>query len=508
MNETPTDGPKPKASWLILIVLALAQFMLIVDVTIVNIALPSIQRNFALSDANLQWIVTAYALTFGGFLLLGGRAADLFGRRATFLSGLTVFTLASLGSGLARSGNELIAFRALQGLAGAFMAPAALSMVLVTYPEGQQRNVALAVWGAVASAGGALGVLLGGIFTQYLGWRWNFFINVPIGVLVFIATITLVGKFKSEATNHDLDLVSAALVTGGLMIIVFGLTKAPTYGWTDHRTLAYFGIGALSLLAFVVNETAVRQPLMPLRIFRLPNLAAADGVMLLMAASLFSSIFLITLYVQDVLGYSPIKTGVSFLVFPAFVAIAATNVPRLIKRIGYRPILIGAPMLMSAGLFFESGIPLAGSYWTHVAPGLILMALGMGATFVSVTIAATSGVSSNEAGLASGLVTTSQQIGGAIGLAAVTAVAASGTVNYLKNLHLLAPPSHSIVAIATVHGFQDGYLAAGCFSLGASVLAILFIRSPQPQPAPQPAAPVQPANQSVVQTISMQPEHE
>jgi len=492
-----TPEPKEKTSWLILVVLALAQFILIVDVTIVNIALPSIQRTFALSNTNLQWVVTAYALTFGGFLLLGGRSADLFERRTMFLSGLTVFTLASLGSGLARTGDMLITFRAIQGLAGAFMSPAALSIVLVTYSEGSQRNVALAAWGAVASAGAALGVLLGGVFTQYLGWRWNFFINVPIGVVVFIATIMLIGKYRSQSVSRSLDLVSAALVTGGLMTLVYGLTKASTYGWGDHRTLTYFGISAVALVAFVVNETAVKYPLMPLRIFRVRNIAGADAVMLLMSAGLFSSIFLVTLYVQDLLGYSPIKTGLSFLVFPACVAIAATNVPRLIRKIGFRPILIGAPMLMSAGLFFESGIPLSGSYWTYVAPGMVLIALGMGATFVSVTIAATSGVAKNESGLASGLVTTSQQIGGATGLAAITAVAASSTTHYLSNLHLVAPPTPDVVAAATVHGFQDGFLAAGFFALGAAILAALFIHSPKAVSAPEQTASPLPASESV-----------
>lgn len=491
MPETDMPQTSPKPNWMTLIVLALAQFILIVDVTIVNIALPAIQRQFSMSNTDLQWIVTAYALTFGGFLLLGGRAADLLARRAVFLTGLTVFTLASLGSGLSTSGTMLITFRAIQGLAGAFMSPAALSMVLVTYREGAQRNTALAVWGAVASAGGALGILLGGIFTQYLGWRWNFFINVPIGIIVFAATLMVVGKYKSETVSRSLDLVSAALVTSGLMILVFGLTKVSTYGWTDHRTLAYFGASAIALIAFVVNETAVKEPLMPLSIFRIRNIAAADSVMLLMAAGLFSSIFLLTLYVQTLLGFSPIKTGISFLIFPVCVAIAATNVPRLIRRIGYRPILIGAPMLMSAGLFFESGIASSGDYWTHVAPGMILMALGMGATFVSVTIAATSGVPRSEAGLASGLVTTSQQIGGAVGLATITAVAATSASHYLKSVHLMAPPSHELVAIATIHGFQDGFLVGGFFALGAAILAFIFIRPVAPAPAPAQPAPVQ-----------------
>jgi EmrB/QacA subfamily drug resistance transporter len=486
MGDTDAVQAQPKAGWLILINLALAQFMLVVDVTIVNIALPSIQRAFNMTDSNLQWIVTAYALTFGGFLLLGGRFADLFGRRLMFLMGLVAFTLASLGSGLAHTGNLLIVFRGIQGLAGAFMSPAALSMVLVTYREGQERNVALSVWSAVAAAGGALGILLGGIFTQYLGWRWNFFINVPIGVIVFAATLALIPKHQSEQDSKNVDIIGAALVTGGLMTLVYGLVKAPLYGWSDHRTVSYFAIAIVALIAFVINEMQVKNPLVPLRIFLTRNLAAADVVIMLMGAALFASFFIGTLYVQNQLGFSPIKTGLSFLIFPAVVAIVATTVPRLIRRIGFRPILIGGPLCMAAGLFFESGIPLHGNYWTVVAPGFILMALGMGATFVSSTIAATSGVAPTESGLASGLWTTSQQIGGAIGLAAITAIATSSSNTFFKTYFVPGAPVKPLVAEATIHGFQSGFLLAAYFALAASVVALLFIRSPKPATQSQP----------------------
>jgi EmrB/QacA subfamily drug resistance transporter len=476
-------GAKPKTSWLTLVVLALAQFMLIVDVSIVNIALPTIQSAFAMTDASLQWVLTAYALTFGGFLLLGGRSADYFGRRRTFLAGLTVFVLASLGSGLARSGETLIVFRALQGLAGAFVSPAALSMVLVTYSEGRQRNIALAVWGAIAAAGGALGVLLGGVFTQYLSWRWNFFVNIPIGVVVFAATMALLPKHAAEPGKRHLDLPGAVLVTAGLMTLVYGLVKAPEYGWGDQRTIALFGAAAVALVAFVINESLTRHPLMPLRIFRVRNIAGADAVMLLVSASVFSSLFIVTLYVQEVLGYSPIKTGLSFLLFPACIAIAATNVPRLVGRIGYRPIMIAGPMLMAAGLFLESGVRVGGDYWSSVAPGMVLLALGMGATIVSTTIAATSGVAARESGLASGLLTTSQQIGGAIGLAAVTAVLTSSATRYLDSLSAGIRPTPSLIVAATVHGFENGLLVGGYFVLGAAILAAFMIRPAVQMPA-------------------------
>src|SRR5665213_19389 len=366
--KATTKGPTNH--WLILILLALAQFMVVLDVSIVNVALPSVQKAFSMSQTSLQWIITAYTLTFGGFLLLGGRAADLFGRRRTFLAGLTVFALASLADGLSNSGGMLIAFRTIQGLAGAFMSPAALSIVLVTYRQGHERNVALSVWGAVASGGAAVGVLLGGIFTQYLGWRWNFFVNVPIGIGVVVTALKILSKHESETEHNDLDLLGAVLVTGGLMGLVYALVKAPVLGWTQHTTLTYFALSILALLVFLVNESRVKHPLMPLRIFRIRNLSGADSMMLLIAAGLFSIFFFTTLYLQEILGYTPIKTGVSFLVVPIAIAVTATNVPRLIQKIGYKPILMVAPLVVSSGLFWVSHIPVNGTFWGNVAPGM------------------------------------------------------------------------------------------------------------------------------------------
>ncbi|HSW85172.1 MAG TPA: MFS transporter [Candidatus Saccharimonadales bacterium] len=466
--------------WLVLVLLALAQFMVVLDVSIVNVALPAIQQAFHMSAASLQWVITAYSLTFGGFLLLGGRAADLFGRRKIFLLGISAFTIASLGSGLAQTGGMLIVFRALQGLAGAFMSPSALSIVLVTYREGHERNVALSVWGAVASGGAAVGVLAGGIITQYLTWRWNFFVNVPVGILVVFSALRVLDPHDSTADHNSLDLPGAISVTAGLMMLVYALVKAPFYGWTEHRSLTYFGISFALLLFFLINESRAKHPLMPLRIFRIRNLAGADSLMLCMAAGLFSIFFFTTLYLQEILGYTPIKTGVSFLVVPIAIAITATNVPRLIQRIGYRPILMVAPLIVSAGLFWISHLPVNGTFWGNVAPGMILLGLGMGATFVSVTIAATSGVPQHEAGLASGLLTTSQQIGGALGLAVLTGVATSSAARYILNLHLQVPPTHEMLATATVHGFHDGYLIASTFGIVASLIATFVIRN---QPA-------------------------
>jgi EmrB/QacA subfamily drug resistance transporter len=472
-----TAGKQQTSHWLVLILVALAQFMVVLDVSIVNVALPAIQRGFHMSDTSLQWIVTAYTLTFGGFLLLGGRAADLFGRRRTFLTGTVFFTIFSLIDGLSGSGGMLTIFRTLQGLSAAFMSPAALSIVLVTYREGHERNVALSVWGAVASGGAAVGVLLGGIFTQYLGWRWNFFNNVPVGIFVVITALRILDKHESEADHNSLDLFGAVSVTAGLMSLVYALVEAPTRGWTGHTALTFFGIAIVALAFFIYNENRVAHPLMPLRIFRIRNLVGADLLMLCMAGGLFSIFFFTTLYMQEVLGYTPIKTGVSFLVIPVAIAITATNVPRLIKRVGYRPILMTAPLVVSAGLFWVSHLPVNGTFWGNVAPGMILLGLGMGATFVSATIAGTSGVPKHEAGLASGLLNTSQQIGGSLGLAVLTGVATSSSARYIKNLNLLSPPSPHTVAAATVHGFHDGYLIASTFGVFAALIATFVIRN-------------------------------
>ncbi len=472
----PKQSGKQANHWFILVLLALAQFMVVLDVSIVNVALPAIQKAFHMNATSLQWIVTMYSLTFGGFLLLGGRMADLFGRRRTFLAGVVLFTLASLADGLAQSGGMIIAFRGIQGLAGAFMSPAALSIILVTYKEGHERNVALSVWGAVASGGAAVGVLAGGIITQYLTWRWNFFVNVPVGIFVIFTALQILDRHESTLEHNQLDLPGAILVTGGLMSLVYALVKAPTDGWTSHTPLLFFGIALVALIEFVRNENRVEHPLVPMRIFRIRNLLGADLLMLCMASGLFSVFFFTTLYLQEILGYTPVKTGVSFLVVPVAIAITATNVPRVIQKIGYKPILMVAPLVVSAGLFWVSHIPVNGTYWGNVAPGMILLGLGMGATFVSATIAGTSGVPHHEAGLASGLLNTSQQVGGALGLAVLTGIATSSTTRFLHNLNLLEPPTHMELAKATVHGFHDGYLIASTFGIVAALIATFVIK--------------------------------
>lgn len=459
---------KHKGHWTILILLALAQFMVVLDISIVNVALPVLQRSLHLSATNLQWIVTAYTICFGGFLLLGGRAADLYGRRKIFLAGGLFFVLASLANGLATSGEMLIILRGLQGLGAAFMAPAALSIVLVTYREGHERNVALSVWGAVAAGGAAVGVLLGGLLTQYLSWRWNFFINVPVGLLVLAGIYKVIPKHESEERHNDLDLFGAISVTAGLVLLVFGLVKAPIYGWTDSVTLLCLGGAAALITAFIINEKRVKHPLVPLSIFKIRNLSGADLTQLPMAAAMFSTFFFTSLYLQNILGYSPVRTGLSFLVMPITLAATAANVPRVIQKIGYKKILMVSPLVVAAALFWLAHVPLHANYFTQIMPALMLMAIGMGFTFVSVTVAATSGVPHNKSGLASGLLNTAQQIGGSLGLAILSGVAASATVRYMMHT-----PDQ---AAALLHGFHIAYYIGAGFAVSAAVLAALILK--------------------------------
>lgn len=465
---------KARNHWLILVILALAQFIIVLDVSIVNVALPAIKTAFNMTQTNLQWIVTAYTLTFGGFLMFGGRAADLFGRKKLFLIGTALFGIASLLDGLATSGNALIFLRGLQGLSGALMSPAALSIVLVTYKEGHERNVALSVWGAVASGGAAAGVLLGGIITEYLGWRWNFFVNVPVTFLVFWAAWVLVDKHESEETHNDLDLPGAISITAALMLLVYGLVKAPTLGWLSGHSLAFFG-GSIALVAFFVfNELRVKNPLIPLNIFKIRNVTASNLMQLPVTAGMFSVFFFVSLYVQTILHFSPVRTGFSFLAVPFVIGIVATNIPKLIQRIGYKPILVIAPLFNAAAFWWLGHIRANGTYLHDVLPGLILMGIGMGAIFVSITIAATSGVPGNKSGLASGLLNTSQQIGGAIGLAILTGIASSGATSYMK--HLSSAPNQLTPVLAEVHGFQHAFYTASAFMVAASVLAFILIK--------------------------------
>ena len=453
---------------LILFIIALAQFMVVLDTAIVNVALPAIAEGLNFDGANsLQWVVTAYTLAFGGFLLLGGRAADLFGRKR--------ISIISLLCGIAQSDTMLNVARGAQGLAAAFMSPAALSIILTTFNEGKERNLALGIWGAIAAGGAAAGVLIGGILTQYLGWRWNFFVNVPVGIFVILATLKYVPESKANLDHKHLDLSGALFVTSGLMLLVYALTKAPEYGWTDNMTLILLSVSAALLATFVFNERQSKHPLMPLSIFKIRNIAAANLTQLPLIAGMFAMFFFITLYVQNILGYSPVKAGLSFLPITFIIGIVSTLVSRQIGKIGFKIPLIIGPGLMAIGLWMLGGVSVGGTYWGDVFPGLAVLSVGMGLVFVSITIAATNGVPDKESGLASGLLNTSQQIGGALGLAVLSGVASSATANYIAENGQGA----AVLAAAQVEGFQSAFYAGAWLTVAAIILTILFIKQPK-----------------------------
>jgi EmrB/QacA subfamily drug resistance transporter len=443
--------------------------MIVLDISILNVALPSIEREFNLGVKDLQWIVVAYTLCFGGFLLLGGRAADLYGRRRVFLSGVVCFTLVSLLIGIVDNPSYMIPLRGLQGLAAAFMSPSALSLVLALFTERNVRARALSIWGAVSAGGATAGLLLGGLLTEYLNWRWNFFVNVPIGVIVIIAALRLLPAHAAEERTKSLDLPGAVLVTSGLMLLVYALSQASSWGWMSASTLGLIALGVALIVAFIFNESRATHPLMPLSIFRIGNVAAADLVQLPITASLFSMFFFLSLYVQNILHYTPLEAGFAFLPTTLTVGMSAILAPRLIQRIGYKTILITAPLLLAGGLYTFGHVELGGTYLDFL-PGLLIMAAGLGFSFVSVTIAATTGVPPAESGLASGLLTTAQQIGGSLGLAILTSIAATTTANVMST-------SAEVPAQALLSGFHAAFYTGMWFAVGASVVALLFIRS-------------------------------
>lgn len=462
----PLNFMKQKSPWLIFFLVAIAQFMVVLDVSITNVALPTIKQTMHFSTNSLQWVITAYALTFGGFLLLGGRAADLFGRRRTLLIGMSGFTLFSFLIGISQTGFALIALRALQGLAAALMSPSALSIVLTTFREGKERNRALGYWATVATGGAAVGLLLGGVLTQYLGWRWNFFINVPVGIIMAFAISKIVPLHESEAEHSDLDLPGALLVTSGLISLVFMISEAPVWGVFSLPTIGLTILSILLLAFFVFNESKSKHPLIPLSIFKVRNVVGANMIMAPVAASLFGNFFLMSLYIQTVMHYSPVMTGLSFLPFPILMGYTSTQVSKLVSKYGYKRFLIIGPVLIAISFFLLSGLPVDGSYLFNILPATILMPIGNAMTFMPIIAAATSGVSSDRSGLASGLINTSQQMGGAVGLAVLSGVAAAVTAN---------AASFSKTG-ALVLGFDRAYFVAVFFMVFAITLAITVIK--------------------------------
>jgi EmrB/QacA subfamily drug resistance transporter len=454
--------------WRILAVVATAFFMTILDVSIVNVALPSIAVDLDFSQQNLQWVITAYAITFGGFLLLGGRAADLLGRRRVFIAGVALFTLASLVCGLAQSDGMLIASRAVQGLGGAIISPAALSIVMTSFDEGSERNKALGVWGALGGSGAAVGVLAGGILTEYLSWRWIFFVNVPVGALVLLLTPRIVPESRRDDTGRRYDALGAVLVSAGLALFVYAISRAPNVGWGSARTILLLILSIALLVGFLVNERRVKDPLMPFHIFRVRTVAGANAVGALLGAVIFANFFLLTLYVQDILGYSALKTGLTFLATAGTAVLAAGVAQALTTRFGAKPIIIIGLTLLTAAMVWYSQIPEHGSYATDLLPGYLMVGVGIAFAFVPVSIAALAGVSEREAGLASGLINTSQQIGGAIG----TAVASTVFTTHFKSL----VKSGRSVPDALTHGYGFAFWALAFFGLAAIIAAITLIR--------------------------------
>jgi len=472
VNDSSRPAHNP---WLSVAIVCLAQLMVVLDATVVNVALPSIQHGLHLSQDNLQWVVNAYTLTFGGFLLLGGRLADLFGRRRLFFIGVSLFTAASLVNGLASSSAMLVASRAAQGIGAALVSPATLAIVNTTFPEGDDQRKALSLWAALSAGGAAVGLLLGGVLTQALSWPWIFFVNVPIGVGAVALAFRYVPGGRGEVAQRGTDIFGALSITGGLALLIYVIVKTQSYGWGSARTL---GLGALALAliaAFVVIEARVRAPLVRLGIFRVRALAVGDGAMFFLGAGLFANFFFGTLYLQEVLHFSPIATGFGFLPVAVLIGVAAGISQQLVPRLGVRTVAIAGMAIAAAGLVLMVRISVHGTYAGTVLPAYVLLAVGLGLAFVPATLISVSSVHGDDAGLASGLFNTAQQVGGALGLAILATVASSRTASLLSSLG--HHPSAHAVASASVSGYRIAFLIAGGFMIAAIAVLVTFLRA-------------------------------
>jgi EmrB/QacA subfamily drug resistance transporter len=459
----------------VLALIAVAQFMVVLDATIVNVALPTIKVDVGFSEQSLSWVLNAYTLIFGGFLLLGGRAADRLGRRRLFMAGIALFSVASLICGLSQSEGMLLVARGLQGLGGAMVSPAALSIILTTFAEGPERNRALAVWGAIAGAGGAIGLLLGGVIVEVLSWRWVFFVNVPIGAVVLALAPRIVRESRSEAVSKGgYDVEGAVAITLGTIALVFTLIKADSWGWTSGRTLAGFAVAAVLIAAFIQIERRHRDPLVPLRIFSNRSLAAADATFLLVAAALFGVFFFVTLYFQQVLGYSALKTGLAYLPLSLTLIGGSALASRLVDRFTPKPVLSVGLLVSTAGFLLLTRIDGHADYASHVLPAMIVLGTGLGTAFVPITIAATNGVASGDSGLASGLLNTTQQVGGSLGLAVLSSISTSRTTSALDG--------GSALPVALTHGFKGAFMVAALLCAVGVVLAITLLPGRRREP--------------------------
>ena len=453
--------------WWALALLSVVQFMVVLDIAVVNVALPSIQVDLGFSQENLQWVISAYALTFGGFLLLGGRAADLLGRRRVFLLGLLVFSVGSVLAGLAWDEVSLIGARAVQGLGAAVISPAALSILTTTFSEGRDRNVALGVWGAVGGFGGAAGVLLGGVFTETLSWQWIFFVNAPVGVAAMVFTPFLLGESRNASAKR-FDVVGAVLVTGGLATAVFAITQANTYGWSSAKTFGLFAAAAVALAAFVAVELRSEDPLMSFSIFRIKTVAGANAAGFILSTATMAMFLMLTLYMQQVLGFSPMQTGVAYLAVAVSVIVWSAVASSLVTKVGVKPVLVVGMAIVTLGLLYFTQVSADGSYVRDLLPGFLVIALGMGFSFVPISIAALAGVESNDAGLASGLINTSQQIGSALGIAVLSAVAVAQTSD--------ATRAGERRAEALTAGFHAAFWAGAAVAAAGVVASLLLVR--------------------------------
>jgi EmrB/QacA subfamily drug resistance transporter len=454
--------------WFALALLSAVQFMVVLDIAIVNVALPSIQVDLGFSEESLQWVVSAYALFFGGFLLLGGRAADVLGRRRVFLVGIVAFTLASLLAGLAWSETSLIAARALQGLGAAIISPAALAILSTTFAEGRERNVALGVWGAVGGFGAAAGVLMGGILTDVLSWEWIFFVNVPVGIAAFVLTPFLLEESRDESAK-SFDLPGAVLVTGGLVALVYAITQAGQDGWLAAETIGFFA-GALALLVgFVAWERRHPEPLMRFGILRTRTVSGANVSGLILGTAIFAMFLMLTLYMQQVLGYSAMKTGVAYLAVAGTAILWSAVAAQLVTRLGVKPVLVIGMLALTIGLVWFTQVSVEGSYLADLLPGFLLVGVGLGFSFVPISIAALAGVRDSEAGLASGLINTSQQIGGALGIAALSTIATSRTADAIA--------AGTERSAALVDGFSAAFLGGLAIAAIGLVASLVLIRS-------------------------------
>jgi EmrB/QacA subfamily drug resistance transporter len=483
MVPTPDAGvERPARRWLALALVVAAQFMVVLDVAVVNVALPAIKADLRFTQESLQWVVTAYAILFGGSLMLGGRMADLFGRRRLFMAGLVLFTAGSLLDGLAWSSGTLIGFRALQGLGAALMSPAALSILTTTFPEGRERNVALGVWGAASGSGAAVGLLVGGALTAAFGWPWIFFVNLPVGALLLALSPVLLRAGGAELAHRHLDAGGAATITSGLMLAVYAMTRAAQHGWGSPATLGLLAAAAALVVAFVAIELRSPAPLLPLRLFRLRTLAVSNLAQFLVAGALYSQFFLLTLYMQEVLRYSAIETGLAYLVFSLAVITISNVAQALVTRVGIRPVLPVGLATAAAGVLLYTRLPVHGHYFFDLFPALLLAGVGASFSFVPMVIGGLTGVERSEAGVASGLFSTSQQVGGAIGVAAATTIATTFTGDYVR----AHPGAGALGGAALTHGFAVAFAVLAGLLLVAAILAAALVERRPEAPREEP----------------------